>query len=208
MKTDRFRLIKIIISIFAIANLALLFLFDYTLPKDIIEQAVPSQRIGTTISLPSRFPAVTDLDLPNLLDKLIAAGSIRAVDAKGTDITDRVTFEAKSDTADERIAHCTFSVQGDEDKEPVAISVSIPVTLNRPVIVLSSDSVTLALGTPFDPLNYVDEAVDASGLSVIENTVVIGNVDTENPGTYRLALQAKDDNGYVSDPKTMTVTVG
>ena len=151
--------------------------------------------------------AVTDLDLPNLGKKLIEAGSVKAVDADGNDITDRIVFEAESDKRDERIAVCTFSVQGDKDKEPVSITVNVPVTLNRPVLILEADSVMVAKDTVFDPLDYVSEAVDASGVNIIDNTSVIGEVDTSVPGTYQIALQAKDTNGYISDPKTLTVVV-
>lgn len=201
------RILKILVSVAAVANLVLLFFFDYNLPQDIAEQFGNLRGLGTTISLPSRFPAVTDLDLPNLADKLIAAGSLKATDADGNDITDRITFESEIDENDERIAVCTFSVQGDDDKEPVSISVNVPLTLNRPVIVLMTDTVTLPRGESFDPLNYVSEAVDASGVNILDSTIVIGEVDTETNGTYQITLQAKDANGYVSDPKTISVTV-
>jgi len=207
LKSSASRIIKIIISAAAVANLLLLFIFDYTLPKDVAEVTGSARGLGTTISLPARFPAVTDLDLPNYGGKLIDSGSIRATDAEGTDITDRITFEAELDKNDERIAHCTFSVQGDEDKEPVSVTADVTVTLNRPVLVLSASSVTLALNAAFDPLDYVSEAVDASGISIIENTVIVGDIDTSVPGVYSIALQAKDESGYVSDPKTLTVTV-
>jgi hypothetical protein len=81
------------------------------------------------------------------------------------------------------------------------------VTLNRPVLILEADSVMVAKDTVFDPLDYVSEAVDASGVNIIDNTSVIGEVDTSVPGTYQIALQAKDTNGYISDPKTLTVVV-
>ena len=207
MNTFITRFLKVVISVVAVANLILLLALDYNLPGEATEQIGSAAGIGTTLSLPSRFPAVTDLDLPNIGKKLIEAGSVKAVVADGNDITDRIVFEAESDKRDERIAVCTFSVQGDKDKEPVSITVNVPVTLNRPVLILEADSVMVAKDTVFDPLDYVSEAVDASGVNIIDNTSVIGEVDTSVPGTYQIALQAKDTNGYISDPKTLTVVV-
>ncbi len=208
LKNNNLRLIKLIISAFAVINLIFLFFFHYgmeTVPSTSVKNDIP--RLGTSLSLPSRFPAVTDLDLPNLGAKLSAAGSLKAIAADGTDITDKITCEAELDKHDERIALATFSVQGESDKKPVTITVKLPVTLNRPVLVLSSDTAELEKGEAFIPLNYVREAVDASGMSIIDNITLIGNVNTSRHGTYKVTFQAKDANGYVSDPKTLTVTV-
>ncbi len=208
LKNNNRRLIKIIISAFAVINFIALFFFHYGMDTGTYSSAgADTPRLGTTLSLPSRFPAVTDIDIANLGRKLADAGSLKATAADGTDITDRITFESVLDDRDERIALATFSVQGDGDKEPVSITVKLPVTLNRPVLVLSADTVELKKDEAFIPLNYVREAVDASGASVINNTSVIGNVNTAKRGTYKVTFQAKDANGCVSDPKTLTVKV-
>ena len=208
MKNKTLSPVKLIISALAVINLAVLLLFHYGIPEnETLPNTAGLPGLGTTLQLPSRFPAVTDLDLPNLGRKLVSAGDISAADANGTDITDRIQFEADLDSRDERIAHATFSVQSDSDEKPVSITVSLPVTLNRPVLVLTTDTVSLARNEAFSPLSYVEEAVDASGAPVSDISV-IGTVDTSVAGTSQVTLQAKDAGGYVSDPKTLTVTVG
>ncbi|MCR5295724.1 MAG: DUF5011 domain-containing protein [Lachnospiraceae bacterium] len=208
MKNSFFNILKIIIAAAAITNLIILFLFEYGLPAPVEPTIEPGaiERLGPAITLPDTFPQMSDLEIQNIKEILIRTGRFKAVDEDGSDITDKVICDYSFDENDERIAFCSFSVTGQSGKT-ANVQATVKVTLNRPIILLSTQAVQLKMNEVFSPMTFVNEALDAAGNSIIQNTIVIGQVNTSSAGVYHITYQAKDAEGFVSDPKTLTVTV-
>lgn len=79
----------------------------------------------------------------------------------------------------------------------------------RPVIQLTTATVDIPVGGPFDPLSYVQGVVDdvdtADVLSA--HISVEGMYDISRPGSYQLTYVVTDGAGNASDPQILTLTV-
>ena len=158
---------------------------------------------GPFITLPDTLPSITEEQLDSVLSTMT---DIYADDGYGNDITDSIqaSYTLASDGSGN--AHYKFSVTNVfNDSTLVEADLSLGAT--KPVLTLLKTSVTIEAGDDFNPLRYVDSAVDTDGSSLSQRIRISGTVDTETPGTYVLTFTVSSPSGEISDPKELTVIV-
>lgn len=94
-------------------------------------------------------------------------------------------------------------VDGKQVKEPYMVSVK---DTTKPVVVLKSNSLELALHAKFDPSDIIKNIEDPiDGKLPYHNTemknsfTIQSNVDVSKPGTYKITVRATDKNGNVNE---------
>lgn len=80
---------------------------------------------------------------------------------------------------------------------------------NVPVVSLTTDTITVPVGTLPDLENYLAELSDESDSyqQLLANLTISGEYDLYTPGEYELALTVTDQDGNVSDPFSFTLVV-
>lgn len=161
---------------------------------------------GPSITLPETLPEIDESMLNSVLSAMPTDGTFRADDGFGNDITSSITYEYTQNEASPNLVHYTFTIT---NKLNDSVSVEADLTLGapKPVITLTTDAVTVAANTYFNPISYVATAVDVDGSSIFERIIINGNVNTGVPGTYVLEYMSFSPDGTRSLPKTLTVTV-
>ncbi|MDE6476224.1 MAG: hypothetical protein K2L08_05160 [Erysipelotrichaceae bacterium] len=94
------------------------------------------------------------------------------------------------------------SKEGYEKEEKVSVEVK---DTKAPEITLKEASVTIEIGTEFDPKSNIESVVDPVD-GVIEEYEVTHNIDVNVVGEYAVTIKATDKNGNVTE-KTYTVVV-
>lgn len=79
----------------------------------------------------------------------------------------------------------------------------------RPALALTSTETTIAVGTAFDPMSVVKDAVDDVDTkdSLYQRISANGTYDTSVPGTYTIQYFVTDSSGNTSDPQNFTLKV-
>ena len=79
----------------------------------------------------------------------------------------------------------------------------------RPVLALTATETTIAVGTAFDPMSVVKDAVDDVDTkdSLYQRISANGTYDTSVPGTYTIQYFVTDSSGNTSDPQNFTLKV-
>ena len=79
----------------------------------------------------------------------------------------------------------------------------------RPALALTSTETTVAVGTAFDPMSVVKDAVDDVDTkdSLSQRISANGTYDTSVPGTYTIQYFVTDSSGNTSDPQNFTLKV-
>lgn len=157
---------------------------------------------GPSISLPEELPDLEESQIDSVLSLL---SGLYADDGYGNDITDSVTASYTMGE-DGMTLHYTFSVTNLFNDTATAAA-DLSLTASKPVIRLTDTAVTIPAGSSFEPLAYVDSAVDVDGSSLSHRIYIRGSVDTETPGIYTLTYTATSEDGTASDPRELTVTV-
>lgn len=79
----------------------------------------------------------------------------------------------------------------------------------RPALALTATETTIAVGTAFDPMSVVKDAVDDVDTkdSLYQRISANGTYDTSVPGTYTIQYFVTDSSGNTSDPQNFTLKV-
>lgn len=79
----------------------------------------------------------------------------------------------------------------------------------RPALALTATETTIAVGTAFDPMSVVKDAVDDVDTkdSLYQRISANGTYDTNVPGTYTIQYFVTDSSGNTSDPQNFTLKV-
>lgn len=161
---------------------------------------------GPSITLPETLPEIDETMLNSVLSAMPTDGSFRADDGFGNDITASITYEYTQTEASPNLVHYTFTITN-KLNDSVSVEADLPLGAPKPVITLTTDAVTVAANTYFNPMSYVATAVDVDGSSLFERIIISGEVNTRVPGTYVLEYISFSPDGTRSLPKTLTVTV-
>ncbi len=161
---------------------------------------------GPSITLPETLPEIEESMLNSVLSVMPTDGSFRADDGFGNDITSSITYEYTQNEASPNLIHYTFKITN-KFNDSVSAEADLPLGSPKPIITLTTDAVTIAVNTYFNPMSYVATAVDVDGSSLFERIIIDGNVNTGVPGTYVLEYTSFSPDGTRSLPKTLTVTV-
>ena len=159
------------------------------------------------ITLSSDLPEISQDNLTSLARILHDLDYLSADDGYGNDISDQITVEYQGSSTDYSSYHVTFSVTnraGRSAKEETDLTVS---GSTHPVLVLTSETVTIPLDSSFDYMDYVKTARDTNGLPIGDYISTSGNVDTSTSGTYELTYVLVSQINYDRVEKTLTVKV-
>ena len=79
----------------------------------------------------------------------------------------------------------------------------------RPALALTASETTIAVGTAFDPMSVVKDAVDDVDTrdALYQRISANGSYDTNTPGTYTIEYFVTDSSGNTSDPQIFTLKV-
>lgn len=160
---------------------------------------------GPSITLPATLPEIDEPLLDSVLSILPATGGFHADDGYGNDITSAVTFSHTQDENKPGIVHYTFKVTN-RFHDTATVEADFQLANPRPVILLTTDSITIPVGSAFVPLAYVRMALDTDGSSLLHLIQVSGEIDTQKPGTYTVYYDVSS-NDSTALTRALTVTV-
>lgn len=161
---------------------------------------------GPALKIPDTLPDITEDQLNSILSLMSSDEGFYADDGYGNDISNAVTAEYTIDSSNPSIVHYIFSVTNSFN-DTVSVSADLTVERTRPVILLSTDQVTIRKGDEFNPLEYIVLAEDVDGTSLFEDVSIEGELDLRTPGRYTLSYYATSYDGTHSLPRTLTVVV-
>ena len=128
-----------------------------------------------------------------------------------------ITYHLSED-GDEALTEQTEEAEGEEEEaagqeQAVQTEPKEEETLQpdwaRPALALTSTETTIAVGTAFDPMSVVKDAVDDVDTkdSLYQRISANGTYDTSVPGTYTIQYFVTDSSGNTSDPQNFTLKV-
>ena len=161
---------------------------------------------GPKLEIPDSLPAITEEQLDTILSAMPTDGTFYADDGYGKDITNAVTVEYTVDLNDPSIIHYIFSITNSFN-DTVAISADLTLERTRPVILLSTDSVTIKRNEEFNPLEFIILAEDTDGTSLLQDVKIDGELNLRVPGRYTLTYTVTSDDKITSLPQTLTVII-
>lgn len=151
-------------------------------------------------------PSIYKSQLANLPTMLQNSGVLKADDGFGNDITASVTSTYVPDPTVKNAYLVTFSVTNLYN-DLCSEKASFPLILDGPIVMLTTNAVTLEQGSTFRPADYVASASDPNDGDISSSVTVQGDLDMKTPGTYTLQFSAVNSNGEQADPETLVVTV-
>ena len=175
---------------------------EYTIDTE--EGRVRSNRVlqlenykGPRIQLPDEMPSVTEESVHNITDILLSESTYKADDGFGNDVRRHVQVEMEKALQNSSVMECTFILEnefGDRtvEEEDVVLS-DVPATIN-----LTDKIVYLQKGEYFDPLIYVESAVDANGYSIKDEVISYGEYDTSQVGEYLITYELRGQTAVLT----------
>lgn len=154
-----------------------------------------------------RLPVVSQDDLDDLVQIYSRAGVLSAEDTDGNDITDDIRESYRPDAQNLGTFVVTFSVEtsdGTTDSRDVYVTVDI----ERPILILSTNEVTMKRGDTFNYWNYLVAAEDIDGSPLNDAIMVQGrDFDTSESGTYEVVYRIRSKIDGTLSEETLTITV-
>lgn len=161
---------------------------------------------GPSLVLPETMPEVEEADLDTYITLMPTDGTFSAKDGYGKDITAQVAADYTIDASNPTVVHFVFSVTN-MFNDKVSVPADITIDSDRPILVLSHSSITVAKGSSFQPLDYIEKAESQQGADLLHTVAVEGNVDVNTSGKYILKYTVTNDNGISSIPQELEVVV-
>lgn len=161
---------------------------------------------GPSITLPESLPQLEEDELDSMLSSISDYEDFYADDGYGNDITSAVSVSYTRDEDDPNRICYTFTVTNTFN-DTVSEEAYLTISGSRPVITLKQSTVTISVGSTFNALNYVENAVDVDGSSLFHRIHIVGSVDADTVGTYTLTYSVTTTEGNSSLPKELTVIV-
>lgn len=159
-----------------------------------------------SITLSDNLPELTQDDLDDIVPVLKDADAISADDGNGNDITDDIEAVTTADLDNLGDFTIHFSVTNDDD-ETAEATADVNVEITKPILELSTYSLTLDRNAEFDDLSYVETAVDENGDDLSRAIHIDGDVDTSKAGTYNVTYYIRSNIDSRRAEKTLRVTV-
>ncbi len=168
---------------------------EYTADTD--EGRVRSKRIlrlqnyrGPEIQLPDEMPSISTTDIGNMAEVMLSENDYKADDGFGNDARKHVQIETEKSLQNSSLIQCTFILVNEFEDRAVA-KADITLSDVPAVLVLINATVNLQIGEFFDPLQYVESAVDSEGRSIIDEVVWDGEIDTSRTGVYEIVYELR-----------------
>lgn len=151
---------------------------------------------------------INDYNLSNIVSSLIEDDILSADDGYGNDISEDICFSytlINSSTSLYQVVFSVNNVYGDTDS--VTFNTNIYSAADGPTVTLKQSSVTISQDSEFDPMDYVDTAVDSNGEDLTDYVEVRGNVNLSKTGQYTLTYQLTNAEGETSPTVNLIVYV-
>lgn len=124
-------------------------------------------------------------DLDDLVQVLKSQNAIKAEDGFGKDITDSISFNYEVTDAKTNKYKITFTVNNIfADVKSYTIYKVIEGANEGPSLMLTRKSVILETGDNFNPLDYIQYAIDVKDGDLTDFVKITGKVDTKSKGQY------------------------
>ena len=161
-----------------------------------------------SISFDGQGEYILSSQLENAVSYFISKGLLSAQDGFGHDISNAVKLDVDSVLAESGYYTVTFSVENIlGDTVTLSSGFNITVDGGEMIIILSSGSVTIPVGSSFNPYDYIVSASDPDDGDVTRLVTASGYVTTSTPGTYRISYSFVNSKGKVSPEAVLTVYV-
>lgn len=149
-----------------------------------------------------------EYDLSSIVDDLAEDGILSATDGYGGDITDDIVFSYTLINSNSSLYQVVFSVNNEYgDTDSVSFNTTITADDDVPTVTLKQSSVTISAGSDFDPMEYVDSAVDGNGEDLSDLVLVEGNINLSKTGQYTLTYSVTNSSGQTSPSVSLIVYV-
>ena len=171
---------------------------------------VPDGSTSVTIT----YNAFTD-DEQTAKQQILITKDLVKVETYKTTIISYVDEDLNQELGADEIVIDSVETFGTDDNEDGVLEgdeiTSTTYKTNRPVVTIISPTPVVEAGTTSFTLthsNYVTAKDDGgNGIDLTPAVISDSNFDINKPGTYEITYQAKNDAGYVSDPKSLTIEV-
>ncbi|MBQ9064270.1 MAG: DUF5011 domain-containing protein [Blautia sp.] len=164
---------------------------------------------GPTLTVTGEIPDVTpDDDIRSMVIEQIAYGNVYAEDGFGNDITSLVRGrfdKSRGDDGEEIYTFILYITNAIGDTDEVVVSDEMYGT--GVVMRLTTDELTLNVGTPFYYQDYIEACRDAQGNDLHSSLHVEGTVNSYAVGDYELTYYCVDSNGTSSPKRTLKVHI-
>lgn len=144
------------------------------------------EKKGARIELSEPLPALTEEDLYDLSQVLINAGALKAVDARGEDLSDQVICELAADINNPGHFTAVFSVKLDDGQIQRGPSADMQVEMTAPFLAFREDNLTIPVGTDYDPHRNILICMDIDGTVLTDFAEYDGFLDASQAGDYEL----------------------
>ncbi|MCC8076488.1 MAG: DUF5011 domain-containing protein [Clostridiales bacterium] len=149
------------------------------------------------------------------LDYSCLLEDVTAYDTRDGALDDRVIVQSCRFSEDSVYAVVTYQVADHSTNAATAKRIVYTAAevydpnYDIPVITLTTDTITVPLGTVPDLESYLDELSDVSDSyrQLLANITLSGEYDLYTPGEYELGLTVTDQDGNVSDTFSFTLVV-
>lgn len=142
------------------------------------------------------------------LKQLIASKEITADDGFGHDISSGIYSADLSEIISPGKYTIKFSVENFlNDSTETSVPITVTGELLNANITLSTSSVSIPVGSEFNPMDYVIAATDDNGNNLTHLITTNNPVDTSTPGQYTVTYSIQNDGSY-SNTVSLTVAVG
>lgn len=149
-----------------------------------------------------------DYDLSSIISSLIADGLLSATDGYGNDISDNICFFYSLLDSETSLYQVTFSICNEfGDMDSILLNANLYSIADGPSVTLKQSSVTISIGSEFDPMEYVDSAIDENGEDISDYVSVNGNINLSKAGQYTMNYSVTNKNGEISPSVTLIVYV-
>lgn len=159
-----------------------------------------------SIKITDDYPSIDDTELDSITEIFRDSEAIIALDGYSNNITSSLeTMYTITDASATQI-QIDFKITnmfGDTATK------TLETDLNRtgPLLTLTTDVAKVALGTTFNPVNYIDSATNKAGQDISPLVTTEGDINTRKPGTYVLTYKLTDDEGNEAEARTLKIIV-
>lgn len=148
-------------------------------------------------------------ELPALVQTLIDNKQLNAKDGYGHDITNGIYIENINEISlagEQTLVFAVTNFLNDTARVEKQVQVTDDIAPIS-VIALTTPTVSIPVGSAFDPFSYIQSARDSSGYDYLDQIKIEGTVDTSTVGQYTITYYIPSETGEPLYPATLTVVV-
>ena len=145
---------------------------------------------GPFIELPDEMPTITMENMSHIAELINDNEAYKAEDGFGNDAREHVEIDVDKSMMNSSEMQITFTLEnifGDQ----VTSKADVIITDVPAIITLTDREVDLRIEDEFNPMVYIEDAIDSEGESIIEEVTYSGDINTETPGEYLVTYELR-----------------